>query len=130
MPFMAMQHTDDPRQTILDAVGDLSTVEVCYSQILVGIYIRPKKTKSGLYLSDQTVDEDKYQSKTALVLKLGPLAFQNSADIDFQGFSVNPGDWIVLRASDGWPLSVHGQDCRMISDAGVRMVVQSPDEVF
>ena len=63
MPFMIMQHETDPAKAILDEIGDISNVEVFNNQLLVAVYIRPEKTKSGLLLPGQTRDEDKFQSK-------------------------------------------------------------------
>jgi co-chaperonin GroES (HSP10) len=130
MPQMAMVHDIDPAQVIKDKVGDLSGVRIAYSNVLIGIYMRPEKTKGGLYVPDQYRDEDIYQGKAGLVLKLGDLAFRDADDVSFNGFLVKPGDWIVIRPSDGWPVSINGQHCRIVSDAGVKMVVDSPDLVW
>ena len=71
MPAVAMLHDADPRQTLLDKVGELSGVEVFGGDILVAIYKRPEKTKSGLILVDSTRGEDVHQGKVGLVLKIG-----------------------------------------------------------
>ena len=41
MPFMRMEHAEDPAQKLLEELGDLSTVEVFNNQLLVAVYIRP-----------------------------------------------------------------------------------------
>ena len=69
MPAMLMEHDVDPREGLLKKIGDLSKVEVFNNQILVAVYLRPEKTKSGILLPGQTRDEDKYQSKVGLVIK-------------------------------------------------------------
>lgn len=130
MPPMKMHHEKDPKEVIFEKIGDLSTIGVCYSQVLLGIYVRPKVTKSGIHLADVSVDEDLWQGKAGLVLKLGPLAFKDTESVNFQGFKVEVGDWVVIRSSDGWPLNVHTQSCRMVSDTAIRMLIQDPDEVF
>ena len=43
MPFMIMDHAVDPKQKLLEDLGDLSTVEIFNNQILVAVYIRPNK---------------------------------------------------------------------------------------
>ena len=53
MPFMVMQHEVDPKQKLLDELGDISNVEIFNNQLLVAVYIRPKKTKSGIILADE-----------------------------------------------------------------------------
>ena len=53
MPSVAMFHEVDPKQAILDQVGDLTGVDIFGSDMLVAIYKRPEKTKSGLILADR-----------------------------------------------------------------------------
>jgi hypothetical protein len=130
MPWMPMHHDVDPAQKILEEIGDLSTVEIFNNQILVGVYIRPQKTKSGLYLSDKTIDEDRYQSKVGLLLKAGPRAFEPNDDGWFDGVTFNLNDWLVFRPSDGWSITVHGVLCRMLIDTQVKKRVKHPDEAY
>lgn len=130
MPFMLMEHEVDPAQKILEEVGDLSKIELFNNQILVGVYIRPQKTKSGLYLSDKTTDEDRFQSKVGLLLKQGPRAFEHNDEGWFDGETFNLNDWLVFRPSDGWSITVHGVLCRILIDTQVKMRVPNPDEVW
>ena len=69
MKQLQMDHDGDPKQNLINEVGDISDIEIFNNQILVGVYIRPEKTKSGIYLSDKYRDEDKFQSKVGLILK-------------------------------------------------------------
>lgn len=130
MPHMAMHHLSDPAQDIWNKVGDLSGFELFGNQVLVGVYERPEKTKSGLYLADKTRDEDKYQGKAALVLKKGPTAFVDDHNYQFHGQDVEIGDWVALFVSDGRPVVVHGKLCRIVEDQFIRLKIPSPDAVF
>lgn len=130
MPAMQMLHEVDPRKVIQDQIGDLSQIEVMYSQVLIGVYIRPKKTAGGILLTDATQDEDRFQGVAGLVLKMGPQAFKDTDDVDFQGQKAVVGDWVVIRASDGWAISINKTYCRMLPDAGIKMIIPSPDVVF
>lgn len=130
MPQMLMAHVDDPAATIKKQVGDLSKFTIYGNQILLGVYERPAKTKSGLYLSDQTRNEDKYQGKAALVLKKGPTAFVSDANYDFKDQDVKEGDWVAIFISDGRPLIVNGQLCRLVEDQWIRLRIPAPDVVF
>jgi co-chaperonin GroES (HSP10) len=100
------------------------------NQLLVAVYVRPQKTKSGLYLTDKTTDEDKYQSKIGLVLKMGDSAFNDTSGEWFGGVEINEGDWVIFRPSDGWSITVNGQLCRMIDDVNVKGRVDQPDRVW
>ena len=130
MPFMLMNHEVDPAKVILDEIGDTSKVEVFNNQLLVAVYIRPEKTKSGLLLPGQTRDEDKFQSKVGLVLKKGPSAFQDTSGEWFQDIDIDINEWIIMRSSDGWSITVNGVLCRMIDDMNVRGRVDHPDRVW
>ena len=130
MPHLSMVHDEDPKAVIARKIGDLSDKAIPYSNILIAIYQRPEKTASGLHLPDNYRDEDKYQGKVGLVMKVGPMAFRDTEGVSFGGFSVKEGDWVVIRASDGWALSVNKVECRMVSDAAIKMVIQNPDDVW
>jgi co-chaperonin GroES (HSP10) len=130
MPFMIMQHEVDPKQKLLDELGDISTFEIFNNQILVAVYIRPNKTKSGIYLSDQSREEDKVQGKVGLVVKKGPSAFVDENNEWFNGVTVDVQDWVVFRPTDGWSITVNNVLCRIIDDTAIRGKVDVPDRVW
>lgn len=130
MPSMIMQHEVDPADKLKKEIGDLSKVEIFNNQILVAVYIRPQKTKSGIYLSEQTVDEDRFQSKIGLVVKKGPTAFIDENDTWFKGLEINESDWVIFRPSDGWQITVNNVLCRMLEDTVVRGRVNHPDYIW
>ena len=130
MPPMIMQHDTDPAITLKNDLGDLNNVEVFNNQILVAVYIRPQKTKTGIYLTDKTVDEDRYQSKIGLVVKKGPSAFDDETGEWFKNFSIDEGDWVIFRPSDGWSITVNGVLCRLLEDVNVKGRVQHPDQIW
>lgn len=130
MPPMIMQHEVDPAIQLKKDLGDLSKVEVFNNQLLVAVYIRPQKTKSGIFLTDATTDEDRFQSKIGLVVKKGPSAFDDSTGEWFKGVSIDEGDWVIFRPSDGWSVTVNGVLCRMIDDMNIKGRVQHPDQIW
>ena len=130
MPHMPMSHEADPRTELLKSLGDLSTVELFNNTILLAVYIRPNRTKSGLYLSDQTTDEDRYQSKVGLLVAAGPMAFNDPDGNWFSGAAIKMHDWLVYRPSDGWNVTVNGVLCRMMVDTQVRMRISQPDAAY
>jgi len=130
MPFMTMEHEVDPKDKLLKEIGDLSQVEIFNNQILCAVYIRPKKTKSGIYLSDQTTDEDRYQSKVGLIVKMGPQAFVDETNSWFSDNEAKVGDWIVFRPSDSWSITINGVLCRILDDTNVRGRVPNPDIAY
>jgi co-chaperonin GroES (HSP10) len=127
---MRMLHAVDPAEELKLAVGDLSKIKVFHNNILCAVYKRPEKLASGLYISDKTRQEDEYQGKVVLVLKKGPLAFIDDDKTAFAGQDVNPGEWVVLRSSDGWKLNINGVLCHVIQDVQIKMTVPEPDVAF
>lgn len=130
MPFMIMEHDVDPKKKLLEDIGDLSKVEIFNNQILVAVYLRPEKTKSGIHLPDSHRSEDRVQSKVGLVVKKGPDAFNDPDGKWFNGYTVNVDDWIVFRPSDGWSITVNGILCRILDDVNVRGRIDHPDCVW
>ena len=130
MPSMIMEHEVDPKTKLLNEVGDLSNVEIFNNQVLVAVYIRPQKTKSGIFLTDKTTEEDRYQSKVGLVLKKGPSAFVDEGGNWFKDVDINEYDWVVFRSSDGWGITVNHVLCRILDDISVRGRIDQPDRVW
>lgn len=130
MKQLEMQHDKDPKQDLLEQLGDISSIELFNNQILVATYIRPEKTKSGLYLSDKYRDEDKFQSKVGLIISIGPSAFQDDTGVWFNNASFNLNDWVIHRPSDGWSVTINGVLCRILTDTQVKARVPHPDLVW
>ena len=130
MANMEMDHVVDPKKDILDRLGDLSGIELFNNQILCAVYVRPNKTKSGIYLSDKTVDEDRFQGKVGLLVAAGPEAFNDTSGQWFNDVNFNVHDWLVFRPSDGWSVTVNGVLCRIMSDTQVKARISSPDQVW
>ena len=130
MPQREMDHANDPRQALKEQIGNIDDIEIFNNQILVAVYIRPQKTKSGIYLPDSHVKEDEYQSKIGLVLKKGGMAFVDEDNQWFRDTKIELNDWIVFRPSDGWSVTINNNICRILDDTAVRGRVQKPDQIW
>ena len=134
MPHVIMEHDTDPKTKILEELGDISDVEVFHNSVIVAIYQRPERTRGGLILTEQHRGEDAYQGKTCLVVKVGPRAFQS--DDAWVWDNIGVGDWVYIRASNGWNLSLRGKDktkpvlCRMVKDTSIEGKVSDPDMIW
>lgn len=117
-------------EEILSGIGNLSDYEPMNNWILVGIWMRPEKTASGIYLSDKTRDEDKWQGKAGYVLAKGPTAFVSDGTVDFHDQDVSPGECIVYRVSDGYSMDINGVHCRMLQDTDIKMRIKSPASIY
>ena len=106
------------KQHILQMIGDISGDEVFGRQVIVAVYIRPNRNqKLGVYITTEIEtkkqQEDIFQGKIALIVKLGPSAFAGEPSYLQAMFGDRPppgvGDWVILRASDGIPTSMKGE---------------------
>ncbi len=136
MPILEMQHAVDPAKEILDRAGsDLDNIPICGARILVGMYKRPEKTSGGIILTDKIRNEDIYQGKVGLVLKMGPLPFDDTDKAYFGDRTPEIGDWVAFRPSDGWPFTIgntkENLECRLLEDRrAVKMILPRPDVIF
>lgn len=131
---IAAEH--DPKQAILDAIGDFSGIDVFHHQVLVGTYIPPEKTRGGIIIPDKSMAENRFQGKCALVLKVGPNAFKDDSVNKFGGKTVEPGDWVFFRTSDGWEFflgeaqTATGASVRLVEDVDIKGRVPDPTMIY
>jgi co-chaperonin GroES (HSP10) len=130
MPPRMMEHDENPKVVLKEQIGNTDSFEIYNNQILIAVYVRPEKTKSGIFLPDAHRAEDQYQSKVGLVLKKGPAAFEGDDSLWFKDMNIELDDWIVFRPSDGWPITVNGVLCRMLDDTSVRGKIDVPDKIW
>ena len=142
MPAVAFLHTEDPKEKIIAEAGNLDDVEVMHNQVLIGLYTRPEnlKTAGGIILTYKTTDEDRYQTKVGVILKIGSGAFDPTSPWwkNHPGFDV--GDWVTFRSVDGWTVTLVSHDkktgkkseqlCRLMGDEKITMRISSPDRIY
>jgi Chaperonin 10 Kd subunit len=122
MTNAAMKHDKDPRDVILEELGDVSGFEIAHNEVLVATYRRPEKTRGGIILTPSNLNEDLFQSKAGLVVKIG------------NNCKMPPGvqlhSWVVLRPSDAWALEVNFVHCRLVFDDLIRARITHPGMVW
>ena len=64
------------------------------------------------------------------MLKLGPDAFEDTPDYNFNGQKVNIGEWCIYKVGDAWSLNINGYPCRLVRDVNIRLTVDDPKIVF
>lgn len=129
MPATAYAHEEDPKEALLAKVGDLDAKDIFHNQVLCAVYIAPEMTKGGIIRPQQNVDEDKYQGKVGLIIKLGPRAFVSDSKWWWPE-DIGVGDWVWYRISDTVAVTVNGQPCRIIADVDVKGRTDQPDGVW
>lgn len=127
--MQVLSEATDPKAALVKAVGPaVNELEPFGAQILVGTYIEPTKTKGGILLTQKSVQESLYQGCLGLVLKKGPWAFQDDAElgVHWKGQTVDVGDWVVFKYSDAWEQHLNGVSVRFVDDRDIRGRVTDP----
>ena len=134
MAYIKINHEIDPRQKILDDIGDISnTIEISNNNVLVAVYQRPTTTMLGgqkFYVADKVVDEDRFQSKVGLIVAAGPTAFKDPDGTWWQGIEFNLHDWAVIPPSAAQSMLVNGVMCRLVADQYIKCRVTDPDVIY
>lgn len=125
-----ISQSTDPKKAIVDAVGDLSRVRVCSDLVLLGTFIRNEMTRGGIIRPRENVNEDEHQGKVGLVLKAGPMAYNDWESPEDSGQAAVPGTWVVYYLMDARQFQINGTPCRMIPYEKIRMVIPDPNMVF
>lgn len=130
MPVIEMVHDVDPAKVLWDKLGDISEIEVGNNMVLLAVYVHEGKTKGGILTPLPTHTEAKYQGKVCLVVGIGPCVNPEGKEI-VRGFEINPGDWVVVNASDGLSMNIgsHRNDVmvRLVPESAIHMRVPRPD---
>lgn len=130
MPNVAMKHEKNPRDLIIEAIGDLSEYNIGHTEALVVTYRRPEKTIGGIVLARSTLEEDLYQSKAGLIVRIGAAFNPKDKLSNPIGLQVELHDWVVLRPSDAWALEVNGVHCRHVFHDTIRSIIPQPGMVW
>jgi co-chaperonin GroES (HSP10) len=128
---VAMLHNADPKRDLQKQVDALvNFIQPLGTGVLVAVYQRPTRTAGGIILTDNTRGEDNYQGKVGLVLRMGPIAFEDDATHRFGSAVPKIGDWIVFNVGETFSFELGKQRCRIIEDVSVRAIVDQPDIVW
>lgn len=117
-----------PREALIKAIGKID--KVIHSQVLVATYIRPSRTKGGIIMIDQTIQESEFQGTIGLVVGLGPGAFKDDAIAKFHGVKLKLHDWVLYRPADGMALEFRQVPCRLFEDVNIKMIVERPEDYW
>lgn len=127
-------HFEDPKIRLLKEVGFVADqVDVPSSKVLVAIYYRPETTQGGII--DPTVQAgDSYQGKIGLILKMGPLAFQDDDTHVWGNVRPKVHDWVQYRVGDTAPWRIGRNEMlphfRYVEDVNILAIWKRPDLVW
>lgn len=118
----------DPKKLLLSKVGKIDgELTVLHSQVLVAGYVRPAKTRGGIWMTDKAVEEDRWQGNVGMVIALGKGAFKDDGVAQFHGDSLKVGDWVMYTPADGISMFIREVPCRLFQDTRILMKVTNPE---
>ena len=87
------------------------------------------KTKSGIHLTDETVQESQLTTNICKVLKVGPDAYK-----DKDKFPTGPwckeDDWVLITRYAGSRIRIDGGELRIINDDEILAVIDDPRHIL
>jgi hypothetical protein len=132
----------DPKESLLKKLGDISEIDIAQNEVLLAMYMRPEKTAGGIIMVPKNLDEDKFQGKVGLVVKIGPACrFIRKGDGGVvYGIDIKLHDWVAVRTSDTWSLEINPDPnvsdpraftlCRLVFDDQIRLKVPHPAVIW
>ena len=104
-------------------------------RIIVMPYMGKAVTNGGVHLPDATVEREALATVVAYVLKVGPLAYQDSVKFGSEGASwCQEGDWVMIGRYAGCRFKINGGQesdwpARIINDDEVIATILEPDDI-
>ena len=87
------------------------------------------KTKGGVLLTDKAVEEQQLASVCALVLKVGPDAYQDKEKFP-NGPWCKENDWVIIARYAGSRIKIEGGELRILNDDEILGTVESPEDIL
>jgi len=130
---------EDFRKLVMKQLGDISDeeLEIYGSRVAVATYLAPERTAGGVYLPQKSVDEDLYQGKIGVLIKVGNTAFKydgvghwNEKD-GAPGRAPKIGDYVVFSPHSGIRnMGIRGNHCRIMFDKDIEGRVGDPAIIY
>lgn len=135
--WITVEHTEDPKESLLKRIGEIPEGMVQFSRILVAIYQPPivTKTAGGIILTESMSAEDPeeylWQGKVGLIIAMGGQAYEDDETTKFHGTKNEVGDWVWFRPSNGDACEVNEVFCRIFdSERFIHGKIPHPDAIW
>ena len=87
------------------------------------------KTKGGVLLSDQTVEETQVATNVGLVLAVGPDAYNDKERFP-NGPWCKEKDWVIFARYAGSRLNIEGGELRILNDDEILGTTNDPESIL
>ena len=98
-------------------------------RMLILPYAGPKKTKGGLYLSEQTQETIQLTTVVGLVLKQGNLCYRDKEKFPL-GKWCNEKDWVIFGRYAGSRFKIDGGEVRILNDDEIIATISNPADIL
>ena len=88
-----------------------------------------EKTKGGLLLTDETVEQSQITTNICKVLKAGPEAYKDKEKFP-SGPWCKEGDWVLITRYAGSRIRIDGGELRIINDDEILATVDDPRDIL
>ena len=88
-----------------------------------------KKTKGGVILTDETVEESQITTNICKVLKTGSLCYKDKERYP-DGPWCKEGDWVIITRYAGSRVKIDGGELRIINEDEILAVVDDPRDIL
>ena len=98
-------------------------------RLLILPYRGKGKTDGGIFLPDQTVEENTISTQVGYVLKTGPLAYQDPVKFE-SGPWCEKGDWVMFARYAGSRFKIDGGEVRILNDDEILAKIKEPEDIL
>ena len=88
-----------------------------------------EKTKSGLYLTDDTIQQSQVTTNVAKVLKMGPSCYKDKTRFP-EGPWCKENDWVLITTYAGSRIRVEDGELRIVNDDEIIATVKDPRDIL
>ena len=97
-------------------------------RILVLPFKGKKKTKGGIYYSDEQIERQQLATVCGNVLALGPQAYKDKERFP-EGPWCKKGDWVIFARYAGSRFKIEGGEVRLLNDDEIIATIKDPEDI-
>tara|TARA_R110000744_G_scaffold273467_1_gene386658 strand:- start:507 stop:1049 length:543 start_codon:yes stop_codon:yes gene_type:complete len=98
-------------------------------RILILPYRGKGKTAGGIFLPNETVEKSQISTQVGYVLKMGPLAYKDTAKFP-TGAWCEEKQWVVFARYAGSRFQIDGGEVRILNDDEILSTILDPEDIL
>jgi len=98
-------------------------------RLLVLPFTPKEKTKGGIIIAQESLDEARIATNCGYVVKMGPMAYGDKEKFP-TGAWCKQGDWVIFARYAGSRLPIEGGEVRLLNDDEVLGTIKDPESVL